>query len=331
MRDQHLEIQIGMYVADLLADNHAVDDLLRRDAVTQTHARRQYLGVRTAVDDTAFGVHGLDGRNKLTLIAQFKVRIVLDNQDVILLCHREQLLAALERHGAAGRVLESRDDIDELDVRRGLKQFLELVHAHALVVHRDAHQLGIHAAESVERADEGRVLADDDIARIEHNLREQADRLLSAGGDEDIIVVRTDVVLLLHALCSQLAQLRIALGRAILQRNVRLVEEDLRADLRHFLIRKRYRIRRTGGKGNHRRVNQYLEDLTDCGRLHRRNMVCDFIFHFSLSCQNKLWDGVSVPIPIPIKFYHSCPRFATAHPHRKMVFCGAFCVFLMFS
>ena len=66
---------------------------------------------------------------------------------------------------------------------------LELVDAHAVVVHRDLHDVGLVGAEGRHGAGVRRRLGDDDVAGVDERLADQVDDLLAAGGDEHVLGV----------------------------------------------------------------------------------------------------------------------------------------------
>ena len=268
-----------MYIADLLADDHAIDNVFIRNTIADTHAGRQNLGVGTRINNTSLGFHRFDGRNRLTLIAQLKIRIVLENQNVVLLCKLQQLTAALQRHGTSGRVLEGRDNIDELNTLSGGKNLLQLVHTHAFVIHRNTLEVRAEAAERIECADKARPLTDNGVALVNHRLGKQADGLLAASRDNQLIVIRADIVFFPHALFRQVAQRLIAFGHAILQCCRSFICKNLRTNLRHFLFGQRRCIRLARRKCNDLRICEDLKNFTDCRRLHFRNMAGNFVFH----------------------------------------------------
>jgi hypothetical protein len=95
---------------------------------------------------------------------------------------------------------------------------LQQVHTHPVVVHRHAADLGLVRRERLQGADVGRALGDDDVAGIEERLAEQIERLLSAGGDRDVVgrASRTPI-----SAISSTTSARICgptLARAVLQR-----------------------------------------------------------------------------------------------------------------
>ena len=91
------------------------------------------------------------------------------------------------------RVLEVRDRVDELRPPalgvEAVERRLELVDAHAVVVHRDLHDVGLVGHERRDRAGVGRRLGDDHVAGVDQRLADEVDDLLAAGRDEHVLGV----------------------------------------------------------------------------------------------------------------------------------------------
>ena len=117
----------------------------------------------------ALGVHALERGQVLAFKAEFAVGVILNDGDLVLIDDVDELLAALERPGAAGRVLEVGDDVDHLDSVVGGEDLFKLFHNHAVAVGGDSNEVGLAGLESVQSAEVGRALDDDDIALIAEN------------------------------------------------------------------------------------------------------------------------------------------------------------------
>ena len=70
-----------------------------------------------------------------------------------------------------------------------LESGLERIRIHAVLLHRNADQLGAIRTECVQAADKGRVLGQNDIAFVYQNFSGQVGALLTAGQDEQLIVL----------------------------------------------------------------------------------------------------------------------------------------------
>ena len=130
-----------------------------------------------------------------------------------------------------GGVLEGRHRVDELRPPAGgrepVEHPLELVDAHALGV--DLHLQGLRfvGAENGHGAGVGRRLGDHDVAGIDQRLADQVDRLLAAGGDDDVVGVGIHA-LGAHHLADALPGLGEAFGGAVLKRLGRRLLRDPR-------------------------------------------------------------------------------------------------------
>ena len=146
---------------------------------------------RAEVDDVLAAVERVERRQRVALVAQQPVRVVLEHEQLALGGEPDEPAAALERHRDAGRVLERRHRVDEL--RRAalalepVERLLEQVDAHAVGVHLDLHDVGLVGAERGHGAGIGRALGDDHVARIDQRLADEVDHLLAAGRDEQLV------------------------------------------------------------------------------------------------------------------------------------------------
>jgi hypothetical protein len=75
----------GMEVSTLLGLHQPGDHALWRDDPTQTDAGGKGFGKRTQVDDIFF-VHGHERRNVLTLETKLAIRVIFDDERIILGC-----------------------------------------------------------------------------------------------------------------------------------------------------------------------------------------------------------------------------------------------------
>ena len=121
----------------------------------------------------------------------------------------------------AGRVVEVRDRVEELDPlagRAGRRDRLAQRLGHQAVgVHLGVHHVALVGLEDAQRADVRRRLADHHVAGVAEDPGDQVDRLLRADGDHDVVGVRLDA-LQAHHVGDLLAQLGDALARAVLHR-----------------------------------------------------------------------------------------------------------------
>ena len=117
--------------------------------------------------------------------------------------------ASVVRQGDAGRVVEVRDRVQQLDPAAGgltgVDRGDERLRDQAVVVHRDVHDLRLVRLEGAQRADVGRRLRQDDVTRIDEDPGGQVQRHLRTDGDHHVVGMRLDP-LQRHHLADLLAQ-----------------------------------------------------------------------------------------------------------------------------
>ena len=154
------------------------------------------------------------------LEVQEAVGVVLDDQDLVLARDLEDLHAALPAERHAGRVLERRDRVEELDPPAGRAHphdgLAQRLGDHALGVHVDVDDLGLERPEDDHRGDVAGPFGQHDVAGVEEELGDQLERVLRSGGDDDVVDARVDA-LERHDVEDLLAQPRAALSGAVLQ------------------------------------------------------------------------------------------------------------------
>ena len=151
----------------------------------------------------------------------------------------------------AGRVVERRDRVEEL---RALALGGELVERlgerlghETAVVHRDVTDVGLVRDERLQRADVARRLAQDHVARVDEDAGDEVERLLRAGGDDDVVGVGADA-LQRHDLDDLLAQRRVALRAGVLQRLRAVLGDQRRGLLADDVERERGQVRHAAGE-----------------------------------------------------------------------------------
>ena len=128
---------------------------------------------------------------RLLLEVEVPVEVALHHRHPVLDGELQHAAAALGRQHRARGVLEGRDQVDELrPVAR--ERLLQRVDAHAVVVDRQADDVGPGPPEREERAGIGRALRQDDVARGEESPGEDVQPLLAAGRHEDLLGRRAD-------------------------------------------------------------------------------------------------------------------------------------------
>ena len=128
---------------------------------------------------------------RLLLEVEVPVEVALHHRHPVLDGELQHAAAALGRQHRARGVLEGRDQVDELrPVTR--ERLLQRVDAHAVVVDRQADDVGPRPPEREERARIGGALRQDDVARGEESPGEDVQPLLAAGRHEDLLGRRAD-------------------------------------------------------------------------------------------------------------------------------------------
>ncbi|MNX72392.1 hypothetical protein D3C86_1037460 [compost metagenome] len=193
------------------------------------------------------------------------VGIVLDEQHVVALGDRDDLLATRVGEAGARRVLEARDDVDELGAhRRGRKHVLERLGDHALVIRFDHQVLGLVGVEGLEGAEVGGALHDHQIARIEQDLRHQVQGLLRPRGHQDLLAAGGEG----KGRGDEGAQGLDPFGRRVLQGGGAVLAERRFAALLHGLEGEELGGGQAACERDDVRLLGQLEDLTDRRALH---------------------------------------------------------------
>ena len=141
-------------------------------------------------------------------------------------------------------------------------QPLEFVHAHAIGVDRGTDQMGAIQPETLNGGQKGRRLDNHLVARGDHGLSDQVQRLLAAGGDNQAL--RCDPGAFgRHKIANGLAQRLVTFGRAVLQHRPRIGRQHgIRCNAHTFGVKQR-RVRKTAGETDDAGFAQQLEQFPD--------------------------------------------------------------------
>ena len=134
------------------------------------------------------------------------------------------------------------------------------VDAHPVGVDLHLERLGLVRAEDGHRARVGRRLGDHHVARVDQRLRHQVDRLLAAGGDDDVVEVGVHA-LGRHHLADALLGLGEALGRPVLERLGRALLRDPGHLRGEALGREGRRVGQAAGERDHLRSGGDLHQV----------------------------------------------------------------------
>src|SRR5271157_1366113 len=270
----HLHKAAGVEVSALLQLHQPADYIGRRHDPTQSQSRRHYFGVGAEIDDVpqAISIVPLQvdaiehdqRRNVLAFIAQLPVGVVLDDRDAVLVGEQYKFVSATARQRDASWVLKVRQDVHEL--RSGTQRPFHLAGLQSVVVDGHGYVLSAHQVESLQCAEVGGRLHQNAIATVDEQLGDEVQRLLRAGGDEDVVHGCEDAVArqLPH---NQLAQRKVAFCGAVLQRSESLRGQNVLASFLEACHGKYFRRGQPAAKRDDLGTLGELEQLTNDGTL----------------------------------------------------------------
>jgi hypothetical protein len=228
LRDGELAERAGAEDRRLVRENELLSDRVGCKGPPHPEPRREGLREGAEVDDPVLldRAHGVRRRG---IEVQQAVGIVLEHQDVVRAADLEDLESTLPREGDTGRVVERRDRVEELDpLALGLEAGDGLAEGFGdqpVLVHEHMGDLGLVGAEDTDRPDIARSLGEDDVARVDEELRHEVEGLLRPRRHDDIVDAAPDT-LERHDLEDLLPEFRGALTRAVLQRGGTTVAHD---------------------------------------------------------------------------------------------------------
>ncbi|OQB99288.1 MAG: hypothetical protein BWX79_03175 [Alphaproteobacteria bacterium ADurb.Bin100] len=173
------------------------------------------------------------------------------------------LAAGQAQHRAAG-VAKGGDEVDELGLVLD-DQLLQLIGLHAVAVDRRADQLSAVQPEALDGGQEGGALDDDLVTGGNQRLAQQVQRLLAAGGDDEVLGCHGGAALARHEGGELLSQRAVALGGTVLQRAAGLFGEcgidggSDTVDVEHRAVGE------AAGKADDAGLAQQLEEFADGG------------------------------------------------------------------
>ena len=248
-----------LFVLDGLVDNSRIGD-------HPGHAQTGHHDFREGAeeDDLAFLVQGFEGRQLFDVVAEFAVRVVFDDGEIVFFEDFHESFAPFEGPGDARRVLEFRDDISQFDlITVFLTDLFEFFRDDALFVRRHFHELRAAELKGVDGAEVGRAFDEDDVAGIDEEIRQVRKALLGTGGDEDFVFRAVDEEGFLHAFTDVLAQGQIAFGRTVLDGGAPFLIDDGIRRLPQFFHREEFRCRQAAGEGNNFGLRRQFQEFTD--------------------------------------------------------------------
>ena len=234
---------------------------MRGNRPTDAQPGGDRLGERAEIDDALIIVRP-QGTRWLTLEPQKAVWVILKNSDSRRLRDLENLPATFGWLGDAGRIMERRDRVEELDAlalrSNGFDGFAKGARYEAVIIHRHVHDVALVGAENPEGSDIGRGLDENDIAGIAERPRHQIECHLRAGRDDDVVRVCSNPYLG-RDVQDLLAQVDIALARSVLQRLRTLLAHDARGHVRHVIHRQGLHVGHPPGQGDDFRPTRHRE------------------------------------------------------------------------
>ena len=145
---------------------------------------------------------------------------------------------------------------------------LERLQIHAVGLHGHADQLCAVAAEGVQTADEGRVLGQDDVARVDQCLGGQIGALLAARDDVQLIFLEVEALGFGQIGLHGLAQRGVAFAQTVLQHRDRVFPQHLFGDLVNLGGGEGLGRRIAAAERDHIGVCAQLEQLADHRAMH---------------------------------------------------------------
>ena len=181
-----------------LQAHQRIEKVRRDQGIPRLQSRRAWLGESSSVDDELVAnVEALDARPVVPVEAKFAIGRVLENENALLLPimtdEFEQLLATLKGHGPSGRILEIVDDVNQLHAVEfttavePFQQTSEVRRAHPVIIHRHGQHANVAARQQAMVNEIRRRFGDNDVARIEQDLREQIKQLLGARRNDYVL------------------------------------------------------------------------------------------------------------------------------------------------
>jgi len=135
-------------------------------------------------------------RRRGRLEPEFPVRVVFEDEGLVLPRELQQFVAPLQRECAARRVLVRGDAVDELSPLPLVGELLEFggkdFGAHAVLVHRNRHLVRAEGADGAHAAGEVRAFDHDVVASVEQGFADHANGMGRAARDDDVVARHRD-------------------------------------------------------------------------------------------------------------------------------------------
>ena len=148
-------------------------------------------------------VKALQRRHRLSFESKFTVIIIFDYEGACTFGPFENGHPPLQRHRHSQRKLVGRSQINSPGVRT---DFLSRGNRQAFLVHRHRDDLGSNIAKSNTGAKVSRVLRPNLVMFLKKQARQQIERLLSSGDDDDLFRVASHTSGCSQIVCNSIAQ-----------------------------------------------------------------------------------------------------------------------------
>jgi hypothetical protein len=174
----------------LIVGGHSVAHRVRRQRPADAQSRGERLRERPEVDDVLL-VHRAQRGVDLPVETEQPVRVVFDDEDARFGADVDDLGASFDRERHAGRVVEVRDRVEELDAfartPTRVDRVPEPLWPQPVVVHGHVHDLRLIGRERTERADVGGPLGEHHVTRIAEEPGGHVQRHLGTDRDHDVV------------------------------------------------------------------------------------------------------------------------------------------------
>jgi len=232
----------GTEIGRLLRDLEFFADRGRGKDPAATQSGREHFRERAKVDDAAVVIRGLDrSRVGVVDVHQLAVRIVFDDEKVVLRGQVQDRSAPRLRHQPSRWILKIRDHVEQLRLRPR-RHFVERLRHDPVVILRHAGEFRAAGIKRRRPADVRRQFDEHNVAGIKKRMRDQVERLLRSRRDDDVLSRRVDLSFAAEA-GDELTETGKAARRTVLQRNIASFAHHALRDCADALCWKRFGIR----------------------------------------------------------------------------------------
>ena len=194
---------------------------------------------------------------------QIAVGVVFNHQHLMLGGQLQHAAAPRQAEHGPAWITEGRDQVDHARLVLD-DELLEPIDLHALRIDGCADELRAVEPKALNGGQKSRALHDHLIARVDHHLGQQVQRLLAAGGHDQAFGTGGGA-LGRHEAGQFLAQGTVAFGGTVLQGRARFMAEGLLRGLAQTLDVKHRTVRKASGKADDAGLAQQFEQFTDGG------------------------------------------------------------------